>query len=334
MNLFRHQFLSMGCPCEIGVFSPDPDTARLAIVEAENEIHRLDRKYSHFRDDSFITRLQTAAKQPGGVIVDTETSALLDYAATQFKLSVGLFDITAGRLARLWHRRKNLPSHVNINEALKNTGWTKLRWRKRRLTMPIGMQLELGGLVKEYAADRAALLFKRRKVYAAFIELGGDIHVTGPRPDGKPWNMGIRKPDYRRQVNDKAIANIPITAGGLATSGDYERSNLINGKRYGHIINPITGWPVNSFQSVSVMAPSCLLAGSMSTLALLMGQQAGLDVLRNSGLDWLAQTMDGVIHTQAHPTDKSKSALTAHHPVNGIPARTVHHQGKRGGCQQ
>ena len=332
MKLHRHHFLSMGCPCEIGVFSPDPETARLAITGAENEVHRLDRKYSHFRNNSFISRLQTSARQPGGVNVDTETSALLDYAATQFKLSKGMFDITAGRLARLWHKRNNLPSQINLNEALQYTGWTKLQWQDQQLIMPAGMQLELGGLVKEYAADRAALLLKRKKMNSAFVELGGDIHVTGPRPDGKPWNMGIRRPDYRHAKNDKAIASIPITAGGLATSGDYERSSLINGKRYGHIINPKTGWPVNSFQSVSVVAPSCLLAGSISTLAMLLGPKAGLEVLQNSGLAWLAQTMDGVIHTKADETGDSESAFTAHHAVNGKPAGTVHHQSE-GRCR-
>jgi len=293
MKLYRQQFLSMGCPCEIGVFSTDPETARLAIAGAEKEVYRLDHKYSHFRNDSFISRLQTSARQPGGVIVDAETSALLDYAETQFKHSRGLFDITAGRLARLWHKRDNLPSQSSLGDALQHTGWTKLRWLDQRLTIPDGMQLELGGLVKEYAADRAALLLKRKNMHSAFVELGGDIHVTGPRPDGRPWNMGVRKPDYRQQENHRAIANIPISTGGLATSGDYERSSLINGKHYGHIIDPKTGWPVDSFQSVSVLAPSLLLAGSISTLAMLMGPEAGLDALRESGLAWLAQTSRG-----------------------------------------
>ena len=290
----------MGCPCEIGVFSPEPDFAQAAIAEVKTEVHRLDRKYSHFKNDSYISKLQTSARQPDGVTVDNETSALLEYAAMQFKLSDGLFDITAGRLTRLWHKRDELPSPASIDAALESTGWTKLKWAGRRLIIPEGMQLELGGVVKEYAADRAAILLRRKKVYSAFVELGGDIHVTGARPDGKPWNMGVRKPDYQRQRTDTAMAGIAISSGGLATSGDYERSNLINGKRYGHIINPKNGLPVESFQSVSVLAPSCLLAGSMSTLAMLLGKEAGLDVLQNSGLEWLAQTMDGAVHTKSH----------------------------------
>lgn len=299
----------MGCPCEFGVFSSDSETAQKVITKAEKEVHRLDQKYSHFKNDSFISRLQTDAIRSGGVKADTETSALLDYAAMQYELSNGLFDITAGRLSRLWHQRVDLPSTVDLDDALQFTGWTKLQWQDQRLTMPAGMQIELGGLVKEYAADRAALIFKRNKMNSAFVELGGDIHITGPRPDGKPWSMGIRKPDYQQSKNERAIASIAITSGGLATSGDYERSSLINGKRYGHIINPKTGWPVSNFRSVSVLAPSCLLAGSMSTLVMLMEPETGLETLGNSGLAWLAQTTDGVIHTG---TDK----LTAHTAVN------------------
>jgi len=298
MKLYRQKFVSMGCPCEIGIFNADAGAARLAMDGAEYEVHRLDQKYSHFRNDSFITRLQTSARRPQGTHVDTETSALLDYAETQFKLSGGLFDVTAGRLARLWQECKSLPSPTKLCDALQNTGWKKLQWKKQRLVMPVGMELEFGGLVKEYAADRAALILKRRKISSAFIELGGDIHVIGPRPDGEPWNMGIRKPDYQHESRDKVFANIPIFVGGLATSGDYERSALIDGKRYGHIINPKTGRPVNSFQSVSVVAPSCLLAGSISTMSMLLGQSAGLDMLQTTGFNWLAQTTDGEIHTE------------------------------------
>jgi len=296
IKLYRQHFLSMGCPCEIGVFSADAKQAESAMAGAENEVHRLDKKYSHFREDSYITRLQITARQAGGVEVDTETASLLDYAATQFEISQGLFDITAGRLARLWHRRESLPSDTELSSALRLTGWAKLQWQSPRLSMPKGMQLELGGIVKEYAADRAALLLRRNGMHSAYVELGGDIHITGPRADGKPWNMGIRNPDQQRHQTGTAMAGIPVNCGGLATSGDYERASIIDGKRYGHIINPTTGWPVNSFQCVSVLAPSCLLAGSLSTLAMLMCHEDGLNMLDESGLTWLARGTNGVDH--------------------------------------
>lgn len=289
----------MGCPCEIGLYGTDFETVQLIIADVENEVHRLDQKYSHFRSGNFIMRLQIQARQLDGVDVDPETAALLDYAFTQYKHSQGLFDLTTGRLARLWYQRDDLPSKSEIDEALRFTGWSKLQWQSGRLHIPAGMSLELGGIVKEYAADRAAVILKRSGVHSAFVELGGDIHVTGSHPDGSPWKMGIRRPGHAISDRKNAIASIPLHAGGLATSGNYERSNLIDGRHYGHIINPKTGWPIDSFQSVSVLAPSCLLAGSMSTMAMLMGEVAGLDMLQSSGFRWLAQTSDGDIHSES-----------------------------------
>lgn len=296
----------MGCPCEIGVYSADSGLAELAVAEAKEEVQRLDRKYSHFNSGSYISRVEQLASRPGGTKVDPETSALLDYAATQFRVSDGLFDITAGTLARTWRNRADLPSQSELDRALALTGWDKLEWTSRRLIIPAGMRLELGGVVKEYAADRAALLIKRRRLNSAFVELGGDIHVAGPLPDGSPWHMGVREPVYRERREKEAMAAIPVLAGGLATSGDYERSFRVNGKLYGHIINPRSGYPVESFQSVSVLAPSCLLAGSMSTLAMLKGVKAGLELLRDSGFAWLARTPDGLIHTEQDGRGRSK----------------------------
>lgn len=287
------KFGAMGCPCEIGVYSNDHHAAGKVLDEVESEIHRLDHKYSHYKKDSYVTRLQVGARQPGGVAVDAETAALLDYANTQFKLSDGLFDVTAGGLTRLWRGRTELPSPASLKDTLAHTGWERLKWRDGRLELPVGMQLELGGVVKEYAADRAALFLKRAGIKSAFVELGGDIHVTGPHPEGRPWSMGIRSPECAGSGADEAFAGIPVYSGGLATSGDYERYTEINGKRYHHIINPKTGWPVESFRSVSVHAPTCLLAGSISTMAILMGVKEGLALLENCGFTWLAFAPDG-----------------------------------------
>ncbi len=293
----------MGCPCEIGVYGTSARTVERSIEEAIDEVQRLDARYSHFSADSDITHLQVNARQATGTKVDTETAALLDYAARQHELSNGLFDVTAGSLSRLWHQRTTLPSADDIAAALQTTGWSKVSWQAPRLQLPVGVQLELGGIVKEYAADRTALVLKRRGMQSAFVELGGDIHVTGPRPDGEPWHMGVRNPAHLLDPGVAAIASVPINSGGMATSGDYERTSLIDGKTYSHIINPHTGWPMESFHSVSVLAPSCLLAGSISTLALLMGEQDGLNMLHKSGLVWLAQTRDGDIHSASLTDD-------------------------------
>jgi thiamine biosynthesis lipoprotein len=284
VRLFQHRFTSMGCPCEIHLYARSHNDALAAFGRAESEIHRLDRKYSHYRDDSELQRIQHKAARAGGVKVDRETAALLDYAQTQFELSSGLFDVTARALSALWDRVEVLPDEQQIQQALEQTGWNRLDWDGEVLKAPAGLSLDLGGVVKEYAADRAAGILKTMGFESGFADLGGDLHFIGPHPDGKRWQTGIRHPGGSQQ----AIASIEVQSGGLASSGDYERYSEIDGIRYGHIINPETGWPVNGLAGVSVLAPSCLVAGSVTTLAMLAGVDDGLSLLRESGLSWLA----------------------------------------------
>jgi len=230
---------------------------------AATEVHRLDLKYSHYREDSYLARMQERAARPEGVEVDGETAGLLNYAETQFKISGGLFDISTRRLSALWDRIKSIPEKRQISAALEKTGWHRVQWKAPGLKIPEGMELDLGGMVKEYAADRAAGLLLKAGFRSGYVDLGGDLHFLGPHPDGRPWKVGIRNPEKKRG----AVAAVDLYSGGLATSGDYERFSTIDGRRYGHIINPRTGWPVNpgatGLSAVSSVAPHCLVAGSV-----------------------------------------------------------------------
>jgi thiamine biosynthesis lipoprotein len=132
------------------------------------------------------------------------------------------------------------------------------------------MELDFGGFGKEYAADRAATLLMGAGFASGFVNLGGDIRLLGPRPDGSPWTLGIAHP----RVAGGVIAELALTEGALATSGDYERYLEHAGQRYCHILDPHTGWPVSHWQSVSVVAPACLAAGALSTIAMLKQAQA------------------------------------------------------------
>jgi thiamine biosynthesis lipoprotein len=285
----------MGCPCEVWLYARSRAAARRGFLVVEQEVRRLDRKYSHYRADSLLARLQRQAAGPGGVEVDEETASLLNYAQTQYEVSGGRFDVTSGRLSRLWDRVDALPDPAAIDAALENTGWDSVHWDGKVLKLPPEMRLDLGGLVKEYAADRAAALLKRAGFCGGYVDLGGDMHFLGPHPDGSPWQAGIRHPGHR----DRAVAMVAIRAGGLASSGDYERFSEIDGRRYGHIIDPRTGWPVDGgtagLAAASATAPSCLLAGSASTLAMLLGRKHGIPFLRRSGLPWLTVTAGGTV---------------------------------------
>jgi thiamine biosynthesis lipoprotein len=128
-----------------------------------------------------------------------------------------------------------------------------------------GMEIDFGGIVKEYAVDRAAALCQGAGVRHGVINLGGDIKVIGPRADGSPWRIGIRHPRHKEAV----MRTILLREGALASSGDYERCLIVDGVRYGHILNPKTGWPVRHLAAVSVIADFCVVAGSASTIAML-----------------------------------------------------------------
>jgi len=303
MDLFRHKFTSMGCPCEIQLYARSCKDALAAFCQAESEVHRLDGKYSHYRDDSELQQIQQKAARTGGVKVDRETAALLDYAQTQFEVSGGQFDVTAGTLSALWDQVEELPHEQQIKKALEQTGWRRLNWDGESLEAPAGLLLDLGGVVKEYAADRAAGILKTLGFESGYADLGGDLHFMGPHPDGRGWQTGIRHPDGGKQ----AIASIEVQSGGLASSGNYERYSEIDGKRYGHIINPQTGWPVNGLAAVSVLAPSCLVAGSVSTLAMLASVDDGLSLLRESGLPWLAVHRDFRVEGTLRPGSGSRT---------------------------
>jgi thiamine biosynthesis lipoprotein len=154
-----------------------------------------------------------------------------------------------------------------------------------------GMELDFGGFGKEYAADRAGHLLATLGVQHGYVNLGGDMRVLGPKPDGTPWMMGIRDPRDAAKV----VATIPIAAGGLATSGDYERFFELDGRRYCHVMDPRSGRPVNYWRTVSVVAPLAVVAGNCTTIAMLKGE-AGLDFLENSGFGYLAIDHAGEIH--------------------------------------
>jgi thiamine biosynthesis lipoprotein len=272
----------MGCPCAVHLEADDAARAERAYTAVRAELARLDAKYSHYRADSLLA--QFAARAGDECEVDGETADLLDFSAELYRQSGGRFDVTAGALTRLWDGQDDrLPSPAEIARARATTGWERAHWCRPRLRLAPGMRLDLGGVVKEYAADRAAQLCREAGIGAGVIDLGGDLALIGPHRDGSPWRVGIRAPRAR----DQAAAAIDLAQGALATSGDYERVRIVEGRRYSHIVDPTTGWPVAGFASVSVVADSCLVAGAAATLAMLLGVGEGKAYLEALGLPHL-----------------------------------------------
>jgi thiamine biosynthesis lipoprotein len=278
-----HRFRAMGSPCEVLLEGPAAslDAAQCAV----REVQRIEARYSRYQAGSVLSRINAAAGTGEVTLVDEETAALLDFAAALHARSGGLFDITSGVLRRAWDFRADLlPSQRELDALLPLIGWQQVRWRDGGVSLPrAGMELDFGGFGKEYAADRAASLLAAAGQAHGYVNLGGDIRVLGPHTDGTSGHFGIPHP--RRA--DGVLASVRVAEGALATSGDYERFIERDGTRYCHILDPRSGWPCRGWQSVSVVAPACVAAGALTTVAMLMGPSAP-DFLRSQGVAFMA----------------------------------------------
>lgn len=294
MQTYRIPFHAMACTCEVVIAAMDEQATMSMVRDAIAEVKRIELKYSRYRSDSIVSRINGEA---GGKATecDEETCALLDYAQVLYGSSEGLFDITAGILRRAWDfKSTRIPSAQDLANLCQLIGWDKVERKDNTLRLPqAGMEIDFGGFGKEYAADRAAAVLQAAGGSHGYVNLGGDIRVLGPKPDQEPWIIGIQDP---RQPG-KIIASIPVREGALATSGDYEKYFEVDGQRYCHILNPHTGMPVRYWRSVSVLAALTSMAGSCTTIAMLK-EDAGLDYLDAAGVRYLAIDAEGAVHTQ------------------------------------
>ena len=262
----------MGSSCKIQLYATSrnqaQDIANLAIAD----VHRIEHRYSRYRDDSVLTAINNAAVIAGSISIDEETLALLNYADTCYQQSDGLFDITSGVLREAWNFKSQIiPDNKQIKALLPRIGWNKVNIKGSVLNFSEpGMQLDFGGIGKEYAVDRAAAICQQHGLQHGLVDLGGDIKIIGPHADGRPWSVGIRHPRKPGEL----MASINVSRGGIASSGDYERCIILNGKRYSHVLNPKTGWPVRGLSSITVVAEQCVIAGSVSTISMLKEKQA------------------------------------------------------------
>jgi FAD:protein FMN transferase len=269
-NLLAARFTAMASPCEVLLSSTEHHAACTLGAIAAQEALRIEKKFSRYRDDSVTAWIHE--HRDTTIEVDEETASLLDFASQCFDLSEGLFDITSGVLRRAWKfdGSDRVPDPAVVEGLLPLVGFDKLRWQSPRLLLPAGMELDFGGIGKEYAVDRAYKLLALRDPAPFLVNFGGDLRANRPPPHG-PWQVGIERPDTDRQ----ASLLLDLTQGALATSGDSRRFILKDGVRYGHILDPRTGWPVpGSPRSVTVAASTCTEAGLLSTLALLHGAGA------------------------------------------------------------
>lgn len=260
------RFEAMASPCEVQLRDVSRVLAGHITDLVAAEAWRVEQRFSRYRDDNIIARIRHANGQ--WVAVDDELERLLDYANSCWQLSDGRFDITSGVLRRAWRfdGSDRIPSAGQVAELLPLIGWDKVEREPDRLRMPAGMEIDLGGIGKEYAVDRALLLARQHTSADLLINFGGDLVAAAH----KPWQVGIENLRH-----DGVAGQIPLSQGAVATSGDTRRFLLRDGRRYSHILDPLSGWPVQGGpHSITVAATRCTEAGMLATLALLRGKDA------------------------------------------------------------
>jgi thiamine biosynthesis lipoprotein len=280
------RFTAMASPCEVLIEDATEALARQIVDTAARCAWRIERKFSRYRADGIVHTINSNAGR--AIVLDEESAELIDFAATLTRMSEGRFDITSGVLRKVWtfDGSSAMPTPAQVDAALACVGWHRVQWRKPILQLEPGMQIDLGGIGKEYAVDLAAARVEEiAPGSSCLINFGGDVVVRNLRQDGQPWRVGIEASEHAGE----AMRLVHLTRGGLATSGDSRRFVFHQGRRYSHIIDARTGWPVSDApHSVTVAADTCTQAGSLTTLAMLQGKECE-NFLRASGVKYWIQ---------------------------------------------
>ncbi len=295
----RLAFRALGTPCNIQFRLTEEKAALLFAAEAINWLSDFDAKCSRFRPNSMVSRINEAAGREW-VAVDAEMERLLDIADGLYFLTTGLIDATMLPLLHVWDWKRvhtRLPAAEEVKNAHALTGWKKVQRRKGAVFLPTaGMGLDFGGFGKEFAVDQLAAIAKRFGIRDALIDLGRDIMALGGNGVHPFWHVGVEDGIHPGQCR----GGLGVTNRAVASSGDYARHFTHNGVRYGHILDPRTGWPVgNEMRAVTVIAPSCLEAGVLSTSIFILGGKEGMLLAgRSPHIAVSAQTDRGVLDTR------------------------------------
>ena len=256
------------------------DRAERIARAVEAEARRIETKFSRYRETSVVSEInRNAGRTP--VAVDAETDMLVRSALDLSRLTGGRFDPTVGALRRVWDFNSGrVPPAEEVEALLPLVDAAAVSQRHGTIFLRrAGMEIDLGGVGKEYAVDRAAKLLREEGVRAAVVSFAGDVRTIGSRGDGRPWKVGVLDPRMRDRCR---FAVRPLSDAGIATSGDYERGFVKDGVRYHHILDARTGWPVRGVASVTVVAATAFRAGCYATASFLLGLEEGLALLEDA----------------------------------------------------
>jgi FAD:protein FMN transferase len=289
------RFKALGTDCSIKFRLPDDQAALVFAAEALSWLTEFEARFSRFRPDSLISRINAAAGIDW-VEVDAAMDFLLDLADTIHRRTDGILDCTTLPLLRVWDWktiRNQLPTADEVKAALDLTGWKKVLRRPGAVFLPeVGMGLDFGGFGKEYAVDHLIAIARRHHITDSLVDLGRDIYALGGNGTHPFWHVGIEDGCHPgRCWGGMAVCDRAVSA-----SGDYARYFVHDGVRYGHILDPRTGWPVrNDLRAVTVVAPGCLEAGIYSTAVFILGESDGLHLASLArGVEVCTQSLHGI----------------------------------------
>lgn len=292
----------------INVVSDSEKTAETAMDRAFSEIDKLDKLLNFFSEKSELSGINKKAGI-APVAVSQDTLDLIEKSLQASEKTGGAFDATIGPVVSLWDFPNNPvkpPPAASIREKLKlvNYKWVVIDKAKSTVFLKEkGMLLDLGGIAKGYAADRAVEALKGRGIKSGLVSVAGDIKAFGLKPDGGEWLVGIKNP-RQKDREDEIIATVRLRDTAISTSGDYERYFIAAGKRYHHIIDPKTGYPAEGCQSVSIVTKDGFNTDAFSTGIFVLGPEKGIQTLRELGFEGVIRDNRGNIQITPGLKDK------------------------------
>jgi thiamine biosynthesis lipoprotein len=294
-DLFKYHQVAMGTVIEITLIGDDEGAANKAVLQAFQEIKRIETLMSPWLDSSDVIRINRSAGE-GWVKVSPETMEVIKKAQEISELSEGSFDMTVGPLTQLWRmaREKGIPpSTKDVKEKLDLVNFRDVSINRegKVFLKKKGMVVDLGGIAKGYAVDRTFELLRSLGYKNLIVNAGGDLRVGGTKND-QPWSIGIQDP----RVSQKIMAKVLVSDTAVATSGDYEKFFIHQDKRYHHIFNPRDGFPTEGCQSVTVVCKHGIAADALATAVFVLGPEKGYSLCqRLEGVECLIVDKEGKI---------------------------------------
>jgi thiamine biosynthesis lipoprotein len=295
----------------------DASRIQAAFDAATAEIRRLEALMTTWTPDSEISRVNAAAgKAP--VAVSPETFDVVRESLHASEISDGSFDITFETLHGLWKFDQDLDPHppapADVAARLKYLGFRHVKIDPKARTVFLDeshVRIGLGGIAKGFAVDKASKVLADAGVASFYVQAGGDLYAKGTKPDGTPWLAGVRDP---RGPEGDYFAMMPISDHAFSTAGDYERTYVVDGRRYHHIIDPHTGYPATASRSVTIWAPTALLADEIDDGVFILGPKRGLELVESlegvgaiivdsGGRVWTSKRLEGKVHPVHPPRD-------------------------------